>query len=138
MRTDKQSATEHNYPRILPSRAATVSAVALPWLELAAAASLLTGMWLPVGGGIALLLLGSFMVAVAAAMARGVNLTCGCFGLLYRERVGWPTLSRDGVIAALVLGILPFDTDRFALPGHCRRALCDLAERGTAAWRRPR
>lgn len=102
--------------RLGPSWSATAYAVSLPWLELAAAASLLTGVSLPIGTGVALFLLGTFLVAAAAAMARGLDLTCSCFGLLYRERVGWPTLTRDALLAGLVLAVLLFDSGRFAIP----------------------
>lgn len=48
----------------------------------------------------------SFMVAVAIAMVRGESLTCSRFGLLYRERVGWETQSRDAFLGVLALGTI--------------------------------
>lgn len=104
-----------NY-RLLPPQVARVYAYALPWLELAVATLLLGGILIPVAAGLALLLVVSFLVAVASAMARGLALDCSCFGLLYRERVGWPVLARDGLLALLIVAILLFDSGRFALP----------------------
>jgi len=69
-----------------------------------------------VGAGIALVLLLSFMIAVASAMLRHLDLDCSCFGLLYRERIGWSVLARDGILAGLALGALLVESGRFALP----------------------
>jgi len=55
-------------------------AVYLPWLELVTGIALLVRKWL---SG-ALLLLGSmtvvFLVAICSAWARGLDISCGCFG----------------------------------------------------------
>ena len=48
----------------------------------------------------------TFMGAVEFAMARRLSLKCNCFGLLYRERVGWSTQIRDGVLLALAVFVL--------------------------------
>lgn len=102
--------------RLLPNWLATAYATVLPWLELGAAVALFAGVWTTVGAGLALILLTSFLVAVAAAMKRGLDVTCSCFGLLYRERVGWRTLIRDAVLATLALIVLLFDNSRFTVP----------------------
>ena len=67
---------------------------------------LLTGVY---AGWAALLVVGmlvSFMIAVGIAMGRKLNLNCSCFGLLYRERVGWSTQIRDGILLAMALLIV--------------------------------
>ena len=45
------------------------------------------------------------MIAVGVAMLRKQNLTCSCFGLLYRERVGWKTQIRDSVLLLMSLTV---------------------------------
>jgi len=102
--------------RLLPSALARGYALTLPWLELVVAVSLFSGILAPTGAALALLLLLSFLVAVATAMVRRFDLNCQCFGLLYRERVGLSTLLRDGTLVLLALYVLTFDRGRFALP----------------------
>ena len=91
-----------NY-RILPRPLALPYAWSLPVAELAAAVSLLTGFYARPAGVVAAIMLGSFMVAVGVVMARGESLTCSCFGLLYRERVGWSTQVRDAFLLLMAL-----------------------------------
>ena len=114
---------------MLPRPLASAFGYALPYVELVAAVLLLTGIytnWATLGVAVMLL---TFMVAVGVAMARKLNLTCSCFGLLYRERVGWSTQIRDGILLAAVLFILVADTggptmaDMLAEPGKLSHAL---------------
>ena len=70
----------HNYqvfPVVAPVLAAT-----LPTVELAAAAAILLGPreWRRAGAAVAALLLAVFTIAVASVVARGINVSCGCFG----------------------------------------------------------
>ena len=102
--------------RLLPSVLARGYAFVLPWVELLVAVSLFSGVLARAAAGLALLLLLSFVFAVTSAMKRRLNLTCQCFGLLYRERVGSATLARDGILALLAVEVAAFDRGRFALP----------------------
>ena len=95
--------------RILPRPLAAVFAWSLPFLELSAALLLLGGFLVTWASLAVVAMLLSFMLAVAIAMARGDSLSCACFGLLYRERVGWATQVRDGVLLAMALFVLLFD-----------------------------
>ena len=52
----------------------------------------------------------SFAIAVTIVMLRHENLSCSCFGLLYQERVGWPTLVRDLVLVGSAVYILIADS----------------------------
>ena len=94
--------------RILPGSVAAVFGWVLPYVELAIAGSLLTGFGVRWAALAAAFLLIAFMVVVGIAMIRRLNLNCSCFGILYRERVGWRTLIRDtillGIASAVVLG----------------------------------
>lgn len=92
--------------RILPGPLAAAYALAVPWLEVGSALLLLTGFWMRLGAAVILALLATFVLATALAMARRMNLTCSCFGLLYRERVGVGTVSRDLVLVGLAAQIL--------------------------------
>lgn len=74
-------ATEiHNY-QLLP-RLAPVLAATLPTIEIVLGAALLAGprIWARAGALATTALLVVFTIAVASVVARGINITCGCFG----------------------------------------------------------
>jgi uncharacterized membrane protein YphA (DoxX/SURF4 family) len=100
-----------NY-QILPEPSVHLAALVLPWLELLVAICLIGGFWLPGAlfwvNGLMLV----FTLALALNMARGINVSCGCFSS-QTEVVGtatmWGYLIRDllflgagGWLAALV------------------------------------
>ena len=80
----------------------------------------------------------SFMLAVGIAMARGDSLSCACFGLLYRERVGWPTQLRDGALLAMALFVLLFDCDAAHQPSPTWRRTSERAAAWATPWASPR
>ena len=66
--------------QLLPYAAACATGLYLPWLEIVAALALATGIW---RAGASLLLGGMlcvFLAALGSAWARGLDITCGCFG----------------------------------------------------------
>ncbi len=68
-----------NY-RILPFVGSAAVALYLPWVEIIAGAALAMGVWhrgasLVIGG-----MLVTFFIAISSAWARGLDITCGCFG----------------------------------------------------------
>lgn len=69
-----------NY-RFLPYFLVTLVAAILPWLELGCGLLLILGRWLP-GATLVLVALNLiFLVAVIAAMAQGLDISCGCFSV---------------------------------------------------------
>jgi uncharacterized membrane protein YphA (DoxX/SURF4 family) len=89
--------------RVGPQPAAMAYGWLLPYMQLAAGFGLLLGWHVAWAASGALIMVASFIAAVAIAMARGESLTRSCFGLLYRERVGWKTQSRDAFLGVLAL-----------------------------------
>jgi peroxiredoxin/uncharacterized membrane protein YphA (DoxX/SURF4 family) len=73
----------------------------LPFLELTCAVSLLLGDWAWFGAIGALAILLVFMAGIAISLARGRRPDCHCFGQLHSAPVGWTTLSRNAVLAAV-------------------------------------
>ncbi|QSB14402.1 DoxX family membrane protein [Natronosporangium hydrolyticum] len=65
---------------LLPSAAAELVGAALPLVELALAALLLLGLATRLAAATSALLLTGFVIGVAAAWARGLQIDCGCFG----------------------------------------------------------
>lgn len=101
---DRDSFTQAviNY-QVLPRRAAWVFARFVPWLELGAAALLLSGRWVVVGALLSGLLLAAFSMAAAINIARGRRVSCGCMGKLTTEQVGGPLLFRNALLMGLTL-----------------------------------
>ena len=90
-----------NY-RLLPEWGVSAFAAALPGIEIVCGASLVAGRWLRAGAWLAVLMMIAFSAATGQALARGINLDCGCFGA-GRAPVTEMTLLRDlGLLAAAV------------------------------------
>ena len=90
---------------IVPNSLAPAVALAVPTLELLSGVSLVTGEAARPGAWLAVVLFAVFMAAVSINIRRGVNLECGCFGLLWREQTGWPTVIRDAILLSASLGV---------------------------------
>ncbi len=85
----------------IPAPLAGLFGTLLPFGELAAAILLIplaTAWW---GSVAALTLLLLFIAGIGVSMARGQAPDCHCFGQLHSEPVGWPTLARNGLLAAI-------------------------------------
>ncbi len=90
----------HNY-RLLPVPLENLLAMTLPWIELVGGLALVLNLS-PRGGT---LLLGGlcvvFFVAIGQAVARNLDIDCGCFGTKDASSTGWMALGRDVVFLAL-------------------------------------
>jgi putative oxidoreductase len=90
-----------NY-RLLPDSCVPAFAAALPGVELACGACLVSGRWLRAAAWLAVLMMAMFSIATGQAVIRGINLDCGCFGA-GRAPVTVVTLLRDlGLLGAAV------------------------------------
>jgi len=69
-----------NY-QILPVYVINIVAIVLPWLEAILGLIIVCGWWLPGATALANLLLAGFWAALAQAVARGIDLHCGCFSV---------------------------------------------------------
>ena len=96
-----------NY-EVFPFWSSNLLAGVVPMLELTGAIAILTG-WKRRG---AALLLGAltvgFIALIASAIARDLNIDCGCFGQQSEAAtIGWPKLLEDiGLLALIVLASL--------------------------------
>lgn len=73
-------------------------AVYMPWLELLTGVALLTGVWKRETLLVAVLLCATFLVANVSALARGLDIDCGCFGAGYHG-----SAAREVAIATAML-----------------------------------
>ena len=94
-----------NY-RILPYLLVTIMAIILPWLEV------LCGLFLIISKmqkGAMLTLLGltfMFLIAISSAIARGLDITCGCFVADDEfTKIGYTRLIEDIILFAIIFFI---------------------------------
>lgn len=88
------AASVYNY-HILPDIFINITAIVLPWLELALGGFLVMGIWLEGSVVMSSLLLILFMGAMLFNMARGLNIHCGCFSAASQGTMDIWTVLRD-------------------------------------------
>jgi uncharacterized membrane protein YphA (DoxX/SURF4 family) len=90
----------HNF-RMMPVPIENLIAISLPWIELVAALALIFGVRARAGAILTALLLAAFTAAILVAMARGLDIECGCFGTNDATRVGWVKIGQNLMMLAL-------------------------------------
>ncbi len=94
-----------NY-RLLPYFLVTLVAAILPWLELFCGLLLIVGKWLP---GAALILLALnliFLIAIISALAKGLDISCGCFSVSGEgTRIGIKKLIENVLLSLVTMAI---------------------------------
>lgn len=103
--------------KLLPLFLVRATAIVLPWNEIIVGLLLILGIWTRAAALLSLLLFIVFAGAVTSAIARKLNITCGCFGSETAARVGLQTLGIDA--AGLILALIAFVTSR---PAKSRKA----------------
>jgi peroxiredoxin len=86
----------------VPNWAASPLGILLPVAELGVAVLLIPSSTVLWGGIGAVVILLVFIAGISINLATGRRPNCHCFGQLYSEPVGWPTLARNG---ALICGV---------------------------------
>ncbi|HID05722.1 MAG TPA: DoxX family membrane protein [Armatimonadetes bacterium] len=93
-----------NY-RILPPALVPFFAIVLPWLEFFTGMLLILGYAVESAAIVVSTLLVAFLIGIIVNLARGVQMACGCFGILEGGSIiGWHTVIRD--LALLAMGIV--------------------------------
>ena len=83
-----------NY-QLLPSALVNFVAITLPWVETVVGILMVMGFWLPGSALVITGLMGVFLVAIGQALARGLDIRCGCFGTIEAGKIDALTLTRD-------------------------------------------
>ena len=109
-----------NY-RLLPESLVNALAVTLPFIELVMAVLLVVGIGSRGAALLCTLLLLVFTGATAAAVYRGLDIECGCFGKSEGARVGWGIVARDCAFLVPALVVTLFDRGRYGLLPRKRR-----------------
>lgn len=88
-----------NSYEVLPLTLVELVARTLPWVELAVGIGLIAGIWLRLSAAATSLLLVVFFALMVRAFAKGMQISCGCFGGTGDIISKW-TLLRDGSMLA--------------------------------------
>ena len=98
--------------RLLPGTLERLVAVVLPWNEMTVGAMLILGIWTRAAALASILFSLVFAVAVSSAIARNLNIECGCLGHADASKVGFLTLAKDAVVFVLGLYMYVLSTGR--------------------------
>lgn len=79
-----------------------------PWIELVASIALIIGFWTRAAAGILGALLIGFIILIASALLRDLNVSCGCFGKISPfcpEKIGACNIVQNSImlLAAMVI-----------------------------------
>jgi uncharacterized membrane protein YphA (DoxX/SURF4 family) len=105
---------------ILPLAAINLMAIGLPWIELIAGVMLIVG-WRVRGSSLVITgMMLVFLVALCIALARGLDMSCGCFASQGAEDdpISRMTVLRDLVWMGLCIFVLAFDRGLVGLDGR--------------------
>lgn len=91
--------------RLVPFGAINVVAIVMLWTEFLVGLSLLNGVAYRSGALLAALMNVVFILAASSAMARGLDIECGCFTVA-KSTVGWGLIGRDLLFLAMSLIVL--------------------------------
>ena len=104
---DQFASALSNY-KLLPGELVNFFALLLPWVEATTGIFLIFGLFEWVSLTIYNTLMMIFMAAIAISLARGLNITCGCFTSdPNAEKMTWLTLLRDSTLLILGLAVYP-------------------------------
>lgn len=109
---------------ILPLALVNLSAITLPWAELAAGVMLLAGHRTRAAGWMISGMMVVFLVALSIALARGMDMSCGCFasqGAVDEDPISRLTVLRDLVWLVMAVFVTVFDRGLVGIDGWLRR-----------------
>ena len=89
-----------NY-RLLPRELINLVAILLPWVEVVAGFFVIVGLWLRSAALVITSMTVMFLVVITSALARGLNIECGCFGTIGGKHVGLTNLAIDSALFCL-------------------------------------
>jgi uncharacterized membrane protein YphA (DoxX/SURF4 family) len=108
---------------ILPLALVNIMAITLPWIELAAGAMLLAGWRVRTASLLIAAMMAVFVGALIIALARGLDMSCGCFASQGAEEdpISRLTVVRDMVWIGLTLFVLVCDRGAVGIDGWSQR-----------------
>ncbi|HPJ93614.1 MAG TPA: MauE/DoxX family redox-associated membrane protein [Deltaproteobacteria bacterium] len=105
----------YNY-HILPGFLINLAALILPLIEVIVGAALILGVLVPGASLIVSSLLIVFLCAIAAALIRGLDVSCGCFNTSQEaDPLTWMYLVRDTVLLAMACFVFTYDQGHYGV-----------------------
>lgn len=93
----------HRY-QLAPESLVSLLAIYLPWIEISTALALLFRSYRRAAAGLLLVILFAFTYGIVSAMARGLNVACGCFSTSPdAAAANWLSVLRNLLLMALTL-----------------------------------
>lgn len=89
-----------NY-RLVPHALTNLVAIIIPWIEVVAGSFVLAGVWLRAAALVITSMTVMFLFVIVSALARGLNIECGCFGTVGGRHVGLVNLAIDTTLFCL-------------------------------------
>jgi len=87
----------NNY-RLVPHEMINLVAILIPWIEVTAGSFVLAGIWLRAAALVITSLTALFFAVIVSALARGLNIECGCFGTMGGKHIGLANLAIDSTL----------------------------------------
>ena len=107
---------------LMPAVFVPAFAAILPWIEFSAGLLLLADIKPKSSALIVMGLLVMFIAAILWTVAQGIEISCGCFDILFpEEKAGWSTIIRDIVMMIVIAPVLFFDHNEIRLYGLLKK-----------------
>lgn len=116
--TPEKFANEIGNYNLLPDFSINLIALFLPWLELTTGIMLIFGLKIRENSTLIFSMLLVFTLGVLSAMARGLDINCGCYSEIAQKKVGWgKILENTGLIILTIYIFIStyFQKDTFIL-----------------------
>lgn len=99
---------------MLPHKLINLLAIILPWIEIVAGLLLMFGVRLKANILLIAAMLIVFNIAITTAMARGLDIECGCYANIAEQKVGFKKLVENFFLLIALLFIYLFPNNKFA------------------------
>ena len=99
----KEFATSVANYRLVPYPLINLVAITVPWVEVVAGLFLVLQRWVRASALVMTGMTAAFFVFIVSALARGLNIECGCFGTVGGHNIGLSNLVIDSAMLAMAL-----------------------------------
>jgi uncharacterized membrane protein YphA (DoxX/SURF4 family) len=113
--------------QLLPELAAQIVGAGLPLVEIVVGLLLLVGLGVRIAAAVSAVMLAAFVLGIASAWARGLQIDCGCFGsggtlaAGQSPTYGWE-LARDAGLLLVAAALARHPLTRYAVDNRLSRA----------------